>query len=308
MKMFQLIVGCLLALGFFGVGIYGLMKKWKGKHIATCLVASAAMFLISLDWVQGFVQTQVFTSLLRASKEYGEKLNDFQKTTGEMKVELAKHQGEINQQQQIIVEQQTRIADTQAKIDGQQARVGVQQQRLTDQQAALDKQEHALQEMSTELAGTQERISNQQKRIEDVEFLAQNLYSKTVFENISGADSNKVSVAKKGENVHLAFFRLDHVPVINSVQAIFCAKDAGQSPLKPRIGQIDNVIFTNFKGGWKSWADGEFALTYVNDTRKTNTWKSVEVRGDRVFFDGQHIPVNWGIEQGAEGDAVTRAP
>jgi hypothetical protein len=150
-KTFQLIVGCILALGFLIIAIYGLRKKWKGKYIACCLLASIFMFLISLDWVQGFVQTQAFTSLLRASKQYGVKLNEFQRTTGEMKVQLRQHQDEIYTQQKRLHLQQDQVSEAQEKIKIQQKSIDVQHQKIIIQQESLDSQER-------ELAGIQNRL------------------------------------------------------------------------------------------------------------------------------------------------------
>jgi hypothetical protein len=221
MKIFQLIIGCILALGFMGVGIYGLCKGWKGRHITYCLIACITMFLMSLDWVQGFVQTQAFTSLLSASKMYGEKLNEFQKTTGEMKLQLSKHQDEINIQQEGLHQNQSAISGAQNRIEAQQKKTVEQQGNISKQQATLDTQEKEIGYMQRDLVGTQNEIIEQQKQIEGVEFLIRNLFEKTRSERFSSSDTNRVFFIKKNDDATVAFIKLNKCPIPKSVSIFF---------------------------------------------------------------------------------------
>lgn len=290
MKTFQLIVGCILALGFLIIAIYGLRKKWKGWFITCCLLASICMFLISLDWVQGFVQTQAFTSLLRASKQYGEKLNEFQKTTGEMKVQLRQHQDEIDAQQKRLQLQQDHVSKAQGKIKTQQISLDAQHQKIIIQQKSLDSQERELTETQNRLAQTQESIQQQQEHIEDVEFLVRNLFDKTKIEILQASDTNRVAYVSHGDKDIRILFLLEEVPIRNSVHGYF-----NNSPMKPPIPISRNVAFPIFEAKWDRCKNMEFRFSYVPDPKARGKVSKMEVKDDRLFLDDK--PFNVDIEK-----------
>jgi len=281
MKTFQLIVGCILALGFFGVSIFGIRRKWKGKHIAACMVTAVAMFLISLDWVQGFVQTQAFTSLLRASKQYGEKLNEFQKTTGEMKVQLGEHQAEINTQQTKLLQQQEDISTAHKTIQGQQEELSTQQEKMSKHQGTLETQGDEIAAMQRKLLDAQEGIKKQQERLSDVENLVVDIYDRTRIELFGSGYTNSVLYFEKQDGGHVVIFKLADPPILKSIQGMY-----GNTPLRPTsYKHYGNILATVWTKTSTSVSNETYTITYVADP-KGPKYTVLENRDGTVFVDG----------------------
>ena len=264
-NIFGLLVAFVLAAAFL-ILAYKFFDKDQ-KTMAFFLAMTAAVLLaVYAPAVQGFLKTGVLFTFTKTLNAYGERLNDFQTTIGQMKGE--------------VTDLQTKLKDHQKELESQQEKLRTVQNSISDQQSSLSSYVTKVGTMQNDLASNQKtiaeqqgKLAEQQKKIEDVEFLVNNLFSKTVFETISGSDTNRFieSKVKDNEDLFLVAFRLGHVPIPNSVriiqQSLTAGFGGGQAPLLPisATDQKMNVVSCKMKGG--SSRDLIFHVQYVRDTR-----------------------------------------
>ena len=270
---------------FFGVvGVallvltFRLVHKDKFAFAFFVFIAALASFLLTATWFQGLMKTGVISSVVSTLKLYGNRLDNFQETVASMEVELTSHQNQIRTQQGALSDQEAKIKVAQTEISNQQTSIGKQQDAINTHQTSIANQYQRIAEIQNSLAFAQTNLDKQEKQIEDVAFLVKNIFSKTVTDSFNGCDSNHVSRVDGGD-VQRIVFKLDRVPIANSVQGLFSENGQGQSPMLPDITQHKNVLIANFTGNWDSWKNKTFSLRYVQDTRETNLIRYVYVSG-----------------------------
>ena len=266
-----------------GIGLlvlaFRFVHKDKWGAAGSSLVLGAFLFFCGLGWVEGLAKTWIVSNINAKLAGLGKQLDDVQKTTSGMQSELSDHQKAIDKHQTELNDHQKELNDQQGKIRDAQSDIGVHQGNIKNQFDQIST-------MQAALALTETNIDTQQKKIEDVEFLVNTLYSKMTAEHFAGSDSNKVKVLHFGNDASQAFFTLQDVPVMNSVQ--ITAQGDTQYPLISVVS-IANVATTYFNKG-NDPANLTFTVQYVKDTRQTNRIKDVSFKGNKVFLDGKYYP------------------
>lgn len=255
--------------------LYHLAYKYfrKEKHPTCWLLVLLGTFILlcSFPWFQGFVKVWIDSKINSKLVSLGEQVNQVQATTGEMHGQLAKHQTEIDKHQKELDDVQSNIKNAQSEVSKQQTNIAGQYRQIVAVQ--------------NELATSQTNLNTQAKKIEDVEFLVNNLFSKTVTKTFSATDTNHV-VVFSSESVTRLFLKLSNVPIKNSIQGIFKSSEFGQAPFIPDSWwQYKNIIEANMTGSWERWKNAEFTIQYVTDTRATNMVNNMEIRGNEIWFD-----------------------
>jgi hypothetical protein len=113
--MIILIVSIMIALLFLFLGFLALRKDWS-KTFTLCLFFAFGSFVLGQEWFQGFLKTQVLSTVLFSLKKYGDKIENFHKTIEtiskelyEQQLEHSKTQSEIKGIQGSIIEQQKKL-------------------------------------------------------------------------------------------------------------------------------------------------------------------------------------------------------
>src|SRR2546422_1049699 len=90
-----------------------LFHKEKFGYVLPAAAFSLIACLAAQSWFQG-----VFTTgLLSMARQYGEKLDEFQKTTAKMQAELTEQQSKVLKAQRELTEAQSKIQSQQKKIE-----------------------------------------------------------------------------------------------------------------------------------------------------------------------------------------------
>ncbi len=187
---------------FAGFGLRLALNIFKKKEYATSLaVFSVASFvmLCSFPWFQGWAKAYFASNLRAKLAALGEQVNTVQAATTEMQGQLDIHQKQIN-------EHQTELNSVQSKIRKTQSEVMESQNEITNQYDRLS----AMQEV---VSVAQTNLEVQQKKIEDVEYLASNLFSKTVKENMNISNTNRVIFLKDFGDAKRFGFLLSHAAI-----------------------------------------------------------------------------------------------
>lgn len=260
----------------FGFALLGLafrfVHKEKYKLALATGIAMLAVILNGMTWFQGLMKTQIISITVATLKHYGERLDAFQKITEELASKLAEQQAQLAQHQRDIDRQQDRVADAQLVIAIQQTNINQQFEKMGGLQA--------------EVVAAQKDIIAQQRKLDDVEFIAKNLFGNTRYEQFDGA-SPHVLVHKYTNGAQLVIVKLPHCPIPHSIQGFYQHLSAigGPSPLLIR-GQALNVATMVFSPNVDA-RKLRFHLQYVQDTRSTNLIKNVEIRGEELLLDGE---------------------
>jgi hypothetical protein len=94
-----------------------LVQKEKFGYVVPVAFFGVIACLASQSWFQGVFKTQIISVISSTLKKYGEKLDDFQKTTADMQTELAKQQAETQKAQRELSEAQRSLQIQQKKIE-----------------------------------------------------------------------------------------------------------------------------------------------------------------------------------------------
>jgi len=240
-------------------------KYPTGLYIAT---VGALILLCSLPWFQGFAKTWIISNVNSKLEVLGRQVDTVQASTTEMHGQLAKHQTKIDEHQKELDDVQVKIRNAQSDVTNQQANITQQYQQISTMQGGLT------------LAQT--KINTQEKKIEGVEFLVDNLFSKTVVEDIPASDVSRVLRLYQSNDVCTVAIKLQFAPVHKSLQVT----------INERLQQQVNGLTVPYKNivllGLHRFniTNTSFSIKYVQDTRETNLVNSVECRDNNVFADG----------------------
>ena len=270
--------------GFIGVALlyltFRLVHKDKFAFAFFVFVAALVSFLLTATWFQGLMKTGVISSVVSTLKVYGNRLDNFQDTVGNMESELTNHQNQIRMQQVVLGDQEIRMQNSQSEITNHQNSIANQYQRIA--------------EIQNNLAFAQTNLDKQEKQIEDVTFLVDNLFSKMAFEDFAASDTNRVFALLSTNNLIKLFIKLEHVPIIQSLQVSVSSGDEFDIPqqIKPlRIWTHKNILFYGFVN--YDVNKTSFSIQYVKDTRETNLVSAVKFQGQNVIFDDGEIPISF---------------
>ncbi|SRR6266496_6289186 len=88
---------CYIAAAAFFYLTFRLVKRNRNTWlISASLILAFLSFLCSLSWFQGVFKTHIISVVYSTLETYGNKLDEFQKTTARMQVELTTQQTKIN--------------------------------------------------------------------------------------------------------------------------------------------------------------------------------------------------------------------
>lgn len=266
------------------VGVYFLRLAFlnfsKEKYPTSTLFGLVGAFFIlcSFPWFQGFAKTWIVSNVNSKLKALGDQIDDVQKTTGEMHGELSKHQKQIDEHQEELDTVQGKIRKTQSEV--------------ADSQIDITNQYFRLSSIQQDIGIAQTNLDAQQKKIEDVEFLVNNLYSKTESETISGNDTNRVFLLKDWGDVKRFGFLLKHAAIPKSIHGIMSGGSLmGQTPLLAITANHVNFFVTSFTG--IDVKNTTFEFQYVRDTRETNSVRSfLTVSTNLIILDDGVTPAS----------------
>jgi hypothetical protein len=105
-----------------GLG-YRFVHKEKYKLATFCLIVAVGCLLCGQSWFQGLMKTGIIRVVRTTLQGYGNRLNDFQKETEQMRTELDEQQSQLRTQQQKIGEQQGELETAQKVITEQQKKI-----------------------------------------------------------------------------------------------------------------------------------------------------------------------------------------
>jgi hypothetical protein len=250
----------------------------KEKHPTSALLASLGVIVLfcSFPWFQGFVKTWVNSNVNSKLAALGQQVNDVQAATTEMHGQLANHQTQIDKHQKELDDVQVKVRNAQSDVLNQQTKITLQYQQISNVQSAL--------------TTAQTNIDMQEKKIEDVEFLVDNFFSKTVEDRLSANDTNRVTCLKLDNDTYHVAIKLRFAPIKGSIQVI-----AGVNGGIPQTVYYDttiykNVIFYSLHG--YDINNTFLSMRYVKDSRETNLVNNVEFKDKRVIScDGVLITI-----------------
>lgn len=269
---------------FAGIGIWLLVLTFKLVHkekysfALIVFITAIGAFLLSATWFQGLMKTGVIGAVTSTLKIYGDRLDGFQNTITTMGNELADHQSKIDEQQKLLGDQEAKIQDAQTNI-------ALQQQNITNQY-------YTISSVQGDLAAAQTNLDTQAAKIQDVEFLVDNLFSKTVFENISGDDTNKAVAITNVDGREMVFIKLEHIPIQESIQ-ITVNDYAGVVDIPMELEQREFVTYKNLiYAGLYGYnvQKAAFYIKYVQDTRQTNIINTIVWQNGWLYGDGKMLP------------------
>jgi hypothetical protein len=93
------------------------LRMTNGKVSSLCLFFAFGSFMVGQEWFQGFIKAEVLYIVLSSLKKYGDKIEDFHKTTETINKELSEQQIEHSKTQNNIRDVQERIVKQQEKLE-----------------------------------------------------------------------------------------------------------------------------------------------------------------------------------------------
>lgn len=235
------------------------------------------------------------------------KLDGQQSKLGDLRASLSAQQSTLESQQSLLVSNENAV----------QAQITIFQTQMAQTRQDITNQLQSAEQLNGKLSIAETNLEDQQKKIGSVESLVQNLYSRTAVELFPLSDSSRVVIQDLKPNTTRIFFLLKDPAVGNSVQGLVqgFGPTESTSPLKmpgqlvksvfqlvgvsdnyivnttiplTRLGNTNNVAITYFICKRDAIPKGcVFELQYVRDISLTNSFKKVEVKNDKVLFDGQ---------------------
>jgi hypothetical protein len=217
------------------------------------------------------MKTGVISTVVSTLKLYGNRLDDFQTTITGMGNELSNHQSQI-------VIQQRALADQEGKIQSAQTNVASQQENITNQYRQISS-------VQSDLAIAQTNLNVQAAKIQNVEFLVDNLFSKMVFAHFSTSDTNQVATVNITNDADQVIVKLTSAPIPGSIQTYIRPGgpfDIPQNIQTPLVVYKNVIMYRVYKYDMKTTL---FSIQYVIDTRETNLFQTIVVRGKQCFVD-----------------------
>ena len=270
------IIGQILGFGgsiFLFYFAYRFFEKEKFPTSSMFALIGVFILVCSFPWFQGFVKTWVISDVNSKLTSLGQQVNDVQASTSEMQKQLGYHQSEIEKSQRELNDVQTKIRNAQLDVAKQQTNITEQYYQISTVQAGL--------------ASAQTNIDLQEQKIEDVQFLVDNLFSKTAYENFPASDTNHViSFTLKDGSIRQAI-KLQYVLIPESLQVIVTSSGVPQTE-NQLIKPYKNVFFNELHG--YDINNTSYSIKYVKDARTTNLVESVELRDGVFYLDGIAFP------------------
>jgi hypothetical protein len=117
-----------------------------------------------------------------------------------------------------------------------------------------------------------------------------NLFSKAVFERISAADTNRVSVLTDTNNISYVAMRLLHIPISGSLN-VHIINESGmeRTDFVSTSARVKNIILYELHGF--DISKTSFSFQYFQDTRETNLIKEASIQGKFLRIDDKLIPI-----------------
>ncbi len=238
----------------------------KEKYPTSTLfgVVAALLIFCSFPWFQALAKTWLISNVSSKLKSLGDQIEIVQKTTADMHDQLSEHQKQIDNHQQDIGKSQSDLARQVANI-------------------------HDLQ---ISLARAQTNLMVQSEKLTNIEFRVNDLFQKMVTENIASTDTNKVCLLNDWGNVIQLGFKLNYVPVANSISAMLINHTSPLSPQVPLIPPFDtvlNVVVVTLSN--QDFSNARFHFQYVKDTQATNLITTLSRQGTNVFLNGNRATI-----------------
>ena len=256
-------------------------KEWKAPTWI-CAILTLLALLGTQEWVQGFFKTGV----LGLGVKYGEQLNSFQATVGQIEETVQSHQRTLSLHQKDIDAQQAQVKQDQANVCKLQDQIVKQQTMLTAQQADTRTQQAEISKTSKQLSETLLTLSEQQKKLGDMGTLIDNIYTRTRNDRFSSVNSNRFCFGVRGSNALWGVFLMSAAPVPNSVQGYY-----GNMTLKPGIFTIDNIVAIVLTGKESDWTQEDFIFSYVANPKNTNLITNITQKDGEAYCDGVRLPL-----------------
>ncbi len=220
---------------------------------------SALILLCSFPWFQGWAKSFIASNISSKLSALGEQVNMVEKTTKEMHSQLESHQSKIDSYQK-------ELADIQKRIQGAELSI-------TSQQADITNQFEKISLMQSGLNTAQTNLTAQQVELADVSYWVKNLYSKTVTETFSIADTNNFMITYTTNKSFGFVVRLSHYPIEGSIERILT-----DTTTRLELRSWGHTSFYNLVFGAATYYDiNHFSVSYhyVIDERKTNMYTRV---------------------------------
>ena len=270
---------CWIVAGAFLVAAFRFLQTEKISLAFTVFILSALFFFCSLSGVQSLLKTGMLWTVSERLTKYGEKIDSFQLAMADMRNQLSDQQGQILTNQNKIELAQLAIANQQTSVNAQQIAIG-------EQEASVTNQYQKIFTLQSQLAVAQTNLSSQAAKIQGVEFLVENLFSKMVFENIPASDTNRIAFVSVTNDRAQVLIKLQHTPISGSLQIFVTSEDSLNSLQRVRVAPTTykNILFQDlYKYDATRTA---FSIQYVRDTRVTDVFQTIEVKGRQCFLDG----------------------
>lgn len=141
-------------------------------------------------------------------------------------------------------------------------------------------------QVAPKVAAVEKLLSDKVQYMEtNLDYMAENFYSRICNEMISGGDTNRCIFRTFPDGTSQVIFKLTAVPLPKSIQGIQNHPGVPQVPLS-YISAQRNIAFLLISSPVAIITNCTFFLQYVKDSHSTELWKTVEIRNGAVFLNG----------------------
>lgn len=264
-------------------------KEWKSAFVA---VLSVVVLLSCFNWFQGWAKSVMTTHILSKLEFIGQQVNTVQETTALMLNDLSNQVSIVKQTNALLIAE---LSNHQTAIDSHQKELDKVQGKIIGQELDITNQFHTITLMTSNLNTLGTNLDDQTKKLSTVEYWVHNIFDNMTNEAVYTSDTNRVfSITLTNKSV-CYFVRLDHAPIINSVEAY--ARD-GNSLTEVRMPS--SVLYKNIItiGGYGFNTNStSIYLKYVIDTRETNLFYQLHQDWLSISPDGTSpsltYPINY---------------
>ena len=260
-------------------------KEWKAPTWICALLGVLAI-LSTQGWVQGFFKTGVLTM----GYEYGERLNKFQDTVGNIEKTLQSHQDKLDTHQRDIDTQHTTLSETQSKVLTSQKELSSQQASLAEAHADIAKAKAEITAAQKDVVQARTDLADQERQLADISVLTKSLFTQMRNDTFKYKGDDRVTVGQKEDGGIRVFYTLAECPIPETIRI-----QHGTETLRPgTYKQVkNNVIFCQWvTGSEKTIMDETSYVSYVADPTKSNQTSVVSVDKDgTIFIDGAPYPL-----------------
>lgn len=276
------------ALGLFALTAFFIKKDWPKKYVGLALVLSVVVLLSAQEWFQGFFKTQVISFAFSTMEKYGEKLDDFHKTTGKMQVEISSAHEKLDQHQTDIGRHQSNLEETADDIASQQHELKQFHNELTGFKDLLVTNQASITEQQTEISKTQEGLTKHQERLEDVELLVKNMFEQYRTEHFSHKVPERMIVTKHEDLKTVILFELEHAPIPQTMRLQYhiYAQPPGS------FFNNGNVVMFRWGDSVEKTREKSYSMSYVPDPTKKGRKGDLGSTDGFATVDGKRLMLN----------------